>query len=116
MIKFNYYEALKQMKNVYGVRKNLVKYASVFGISAAAREYSTTRKTVRKWLYRYNRYGLNGLEDESRKPKHSPFKMKKAEEEKIIKIRKKHPYMGAERIKYEFKIKRSPGAIHRVIK
>ena len=62
MIKFNYYEALKQMKNVYGVRKYLVKCASAFGISAAAREYSTTRKTVRKWLYRYNRYGLKGLE------------------------------------------------------
>lgn len=115
MIKFNYYEALKQMKNVYGVRKKLVECASVFGISAAAREYSTTRKTVRKWLYRYNQYGLKGFEDESRKPHCSPFKMKKEEEEQIIKIRKKHPYMGAERIKYEFNIKRSPGAIHRVI-
>ena len=46
----------------------------------------------------------------------SPFKMKKKGEKEIIKIRKKHPYMGAERIKYEFNIKRSPGAIHRVIK
>ncbi len=54
------------MKNVYGVRKKLIECASVFGISAAAREYSTTRKTVRKWLYRYNQYGLKGLEDESR--------------------------------------------------
>ena len=116
MVEFNYYELLKQMKNVYGVRKKLIECASAFGISAAAREYSTTRKTVRKWLRRYNQYGLKGLEDESRKPRHSPFKMKKEEEEEIIRIRKKHPYMGAERIKYEFNIKRSPGAIHRVIK
>lgn len=104
------------MKNVYGVRKKLVEFASAFGISAAAREYSTTRKTVRKWLYRYNQYGLKGLEDKSRRPNHSPFKMKKEEEYEIIKIRKKHPYMGAERIKYEFNIKRSLGSIHRVIK
>ena len=98
MVEFNYYELLKQMKNVYGVRKKLIECASAFGISAAAREYSTTRKTVRKRLRRYNQYGLKGLEDESRKPKHSHFKMKKEEEEEIIRIRKKHPYMGAERI------------------
>ena len=116
MLKFNYYETIMQLKNVYNIRKKLVKYASTYGISAAAREYSTTRKTVRKWLYRYNQDALKGLEDKSRKPNSSPFKMKKEEEDKIIKIRKKHPYMGAERIKYEFNIKRSPRAIHRVIK
>jgi len=116
MIEINYYEALKQMKNVYDIRKKIIEYAKIFGISAAANKYSTTRKTVRKWLNRYKEEGLKGLSDKSRAPKSSPLKIKKEEEEYILSKRKKHPYMGAERLKMEFNIKRSLGSIHRVIK
>ena len=51
------------MKNVFGVIEKIVECASAFGICAAAREYSTARKTVRKRLSKYNRYGLKKLKD-----------------------------------------------------
>ncbi|MBU1006693.1 MAG: helix-turn-helix domain-containing protein [Candidatus Omnitrophica bacterium] len=41
-------------------------------VSKAAREFKTTRKTVRKWLYRYVEHGLVGLKDRPRSPKHIP--------------------------------------------
>jgi len=116
MIKFNYYEALMQMKNIYNIRKKMVEYALENGISAAANNYGTTRKTVRKWLNRYINNGTKGLQDRSKAPNHSPIKMSKEEEQNIIKIRREQPYLGAIRIRYEHNINRSPSAIHRVIK
>jgi len=41
------------MKNIYNTRYKIVRYALEHNVSAAAREYSTTRKTVRKWRDRY---------------------------------------------------------------
>ena len=116
MIECSYYEALNQMKNIYNIRKKMVEHALENGISAAAKNYGTTRKTVRKWLNRYILNGTKGLKDRSRAPNHSPLKMSIEEEQRIIEIRKKQPYLGPIRIKYEHNIKRSPSAIHRVIK
>ena len=42
--------------------------------------------------------------------------MSKKEEQKIIDIRRKQPYLGPIRIRYEHKIRKSSSAIHRVIK
>ena len=116
MLQFSYNEALNQMKNIYNIRKKIVEYALNNGISAAANNYGTTRKTVRKWVNRYAAEGTKGLKDRSRIPNHLPLKMSIEEEKRIIEIRKKQPYLGAIRIKYEHNIKRSPSAIHRVIK
>jgi transposase len=60
-------------------------------ISEAARFYGTTRVTVRKWLKRYKKYGLDGLRDLKRVPKHIPHKLKPEDEAKIIELRQKHP-------------------------
>jgi len=79
----------------------MVEYALENGISAAVRNYGTTRKTVRKWLNRYMVNGIKGLEDRSRAPAHSPLKMSREEEQRIIEIRKDQPYLGPIRIKYE---------------
>ena len=109
-------EALNQMKNVFDIRKKMVESSIEVGISETARTYGTTRKTVRKWLNRYKRYGISGLEDLSRAPKSFPLKMSKEEEKKIIEIRRFQPYLGAMRIREEHNIKRSPSAIQRVLK
>jgi transposase len=42
-------------------RFEMVQYAAEHGISAAARKFNTTRKTVRMWLNRYRREGEEGL-------------------------------------------------------
>ena len=116
MLEFSYCEALNQMKNPYNIRLRLVKHAQRHGISSAARRFDTTRKTVRKWFGRFGLEGLDGLQDRSRRPKHSPNKLSEAIEQEIIAIRKRLPYLGAYRIRYEHGIKASEGAIHRVLR
>ena len=44
-----YYQIIKHMKNKFNFRYHLVQYAKIHSVSEAAREFSTTRKTVRKW-------------------------------------------------------------------
>ena len=65
------------MKNVFDIRKKTVESSIGVGVSETARIYGTTRKTVRKWLNRYKRYGISDLEDLSRAPKSSPLKISK---------------------------------------
>jgi transposase len=94
----------------------MVEYAIKFGVAPAAREFKTTRKTVYKWLRRYKQYGLEGLNDRKRIPKHIPHKMPPEEEERIKLLRRKHPSWGARKLKAIYNLKYSQQAIHRVIK
>ena len=116
MIKVTYYCAVKSMKNIYDIRKKLVLHAIEYGISSASREFTVTRKTVRKWFTRYKLDGLKGLTERSRAPNNPHNKMSEQEERRIIEIRKKQPYLGPVRIKYEHGINRSPSAIARVLR
>jgi len=43
----------------------MVRMAEERGIKETARLYNTTRNTVRKWLYRYRKEGLEGLKERS---------------------------------------------------
>jgi transposase-like protein len=52
------------------LRFELVRYAREHGIKPAARQFSTTVKTVRKWLRRWEPGSLRGLADRSRAPLH----------------------------------------------
>jgi transposase len=85
-------------------------------ISEAARFYGATRVTVRKWLARYKKYGLEGLKDLKRIPKHIPHKLKAEDEARIIELRKKHPRWGPIRLIERYHLKGSNGSINRVIK
>ncbi len=116
MLQYTYLQALKEMKNVFDVRLKIAKLALEHGVSSTARQFSTTRDTVRKWRDRYLELGLSGLIDQSRAPKSCPHKLPGALEEKIIEIRKKQPYLGPYRIKSEHNIPASQGAINRVLK
>jgi transposase len=116
MIKINYYEAYREMKSCYDIRFKLVHFALDNSVSRAAEEFGTTRKTVRKWLSRYLKEGSFGLIDHSRRPHHSPNKIDAEQEDRILTIRRDHPYKGALRIKDEHGIHSSPATIHRVIR
>ena len=110
-----YYQLVRDMSK-FNLRLNVVKKAKETSISEAARYYGTTRKTVRKLVRNYERYGLVGLEDRKRVPKHIPHKMKEEDELSIVELRKRHPSWGARRLKERYKVKGSYSAIHRVIK
>jgi len=104
------------MSNKFDYRLKMVEFAKMHNISLAAREFKTTRKTIRKWLYRYEQVGLAGLKDKPKTPKYIPHKMSKEEEQRIEDLRKRHSRWGAIRLKTRYRLNPSHTAIHRVIK
>lgn len=94
----------------------MVECARQKGISAAAREFKTTRKTLRKWIVRYQALGATALLERSRRPQHSPKQISPALEVRIIRLRKKYPRWGAFRLKDHFHIPCSSATVARVLK
>ena len=97
-------------------RLEMVKMAQEFSISRAAREYRVTRKTVRKWLIRYQEKGIEGLGDLSHAPHHSPNKISEELENRIIQLKKFHPKWGGGAIKDRYEIPCSIRTIYRVFR
>jgi putative transposase len=63
-----------------------------------AQQYGVSRKTIYKWLSRYESKGLSGLVDESRRPKRSPMKTSAELALEIVQLRKEHPRWGPKKI------------------
>jgi transposase-like protein len=102
----------------FEVRLEIVKFAEQHGIKPATREFDTTVNTVRKWLRRWqaNNHARASLVDLSRAPKTCPHKTSPKMEKMIIRIRKKAPCLGPERLKDFFALPVSQGAIARILK
>lgn len=111
-----YYWMINNLSNAFDYRLKMVEYALQAGITAAAREFETTRKTVRKWVGRFKQNGLGGLNELSRAPKHIPHKMSIEKEYEVRAIRESHKAWGAYRIKNLYHIAAGESAIHRVMK
>ena len=66
------------------------------GIAEACRRHGITRTTGYKWLERYH---LDlGLEDLSRRPKHSPSQVSLEAEMKVLELKAKYPAWGAKKL------------------
>ena len=111
-----YYWMIRNLSNVFDYRLKMVEYAREHGKSAAAREFKTTRKTVRKWEHRYKQNGLEGLRDFSKAPKRIPHKMSNDREAEIVALREKHPGWGSIKLKDTYGLNEGHSAIHRVIR
>lgn len=111
-----YYDLIRDMSNKFNLRLEMVRFAKEHGLSEAAREFKTTRRTVRKWRKRYGEDHLRGLQDRSRAPHGIPHKMSQDEEEEIVKLRSRHKRWGPKRLKTYYELQRSEGAIYRVLK
>lgn len=77
-----------------------------------------SRPTLRKWWTRYQEHGKAGLQEESRRPKSSPFKkVSPAHEQLIADLRKRK--LGHRRIQNELRrlheISLSVATIHKVL-
>jgi len=68
-------------------RLRLVKSTYAIGIKPTAKYFNTTAKTVRKWLRRYEKSGVSGLKDRSRRPQYMPNKCSLEFEKSIIELR-----------------------------
>lgn len=111
-----YYRIMTALSTRFDLRLRMVEYAQQHGVSAAAREYRTTRVTVRKWRRRYQVAGLPGLRDQSRRPRRCPHQMAEPEAARIVALRQRHSRWGARRLKERYALSPSYMAIHRVIR
>ena len=99
----------KNEKLIIDKRLGMVRLAHEIGIKPTARLYKCSKNVVKKWCKRYALYGLRGLKDLSRRPKHSPKRIK---DEDIIKIndcvqnaKEKKKYITVNNVRRSTKIK-----------
>lgn len=88
-------------------------------ISLTARHFGWQRRIVRKWLKRYDRLGIRGLADQSRKPHHYRQSQVPIETiNKVIALRKTNPVWSKYKLAVHLKkddIVISPSAIARLL-
>jgi transposase InsO family protein len=70
-----------------------------FGISELAQQYRVSRKTIYKWLERFEREGWAGLEDQSRAPEHHPNAVSEQMERAILELKARKPLWGAPKLR-----------------
>jgi transposase len=69
-----------------------------YSVTALSEMFSISRPTAYKYIERFKRFGLPGLQELSRSPKTIANKTHPRIEEEIIKLRKQHPRWGGEKI------------------
>ena len=67
-------------------------------VADVARSYGVARKTVYKWLARYENEGAAGLEGRSHAAIHCPHAIDDAVAEHIIAIKRAHPSFGPKKV------------------
>jgi transposase InsO family protein len=70
-------------------------------VSEVAGDWGVCRRTMHRWLARYEGEGMEGLGDRSHRPAHCPHQMPPAVEVMVLEMRRAHGYWGARRIAYE---------------
>ena len=96
------------------LRFELVRYAREYGIKPAAREFSTTVRTVRKWLRRWEPGSLRGLADRSRAPHHPRQGITQGQRRQAVRLKLRLPSWGASRIKRDFRLSLSEKALRAI--
>jgi transposase-like protein len=110
-----YWEIYQMKGERHVLRQRMVSHAREHGIKATCRTFGCSRSTVRKWLRRYQPGRPSTLRELSRKPRHCPHQTSSAVEGLVVRLRKQTGY-GAERLKMEFEIPCSVGAIARILR
>ena len=111
-----YYDTVRDCSSPFNTRLRMVLRSFETNTSQTAREYDTTRVTVRKWRRLYAAHGTKGLMSRLRAPKNIPHKTPKHIEDEILRHRDVLPSWGPVRLKEDFNIAVSTGAIYRILK
>jgi len=107
---------LKNKSLIYDLRREMVDYClRGHSYRDTAEFFEVNFKTVAKWVKRYKEEGLEGLKDRRRAPKVVHNKTKKEVGDLVVSLRKQS-HFGAKRLKEEFHLPISTGAIYRIIK
>lgn len=108
-----YYDIYRMKGERYILRQKLIAYAQAKGIKAAMCAFCCSRNTVRKWLRRVQPGKPSTLKELSRRPHCCPHQTSRSVERRVIRLKKTTGF-GAERLKEEFNITCSVGAIKRI--
>ena len=89
-------------------------------VTEVALRYGVSRQTVYAWRGRFERDGIAGLQEASRRPHSSPRRMAADIEALVCELRREHPRWGARRIRFELsrlEVQPVPGraTIHRAL-
>ncbi len=110
-----YYTMVRSKNHLFDQRLEMVVFAKQNSIRATVQRFATSRNTIRKWLRRFNEHGKAGLVEQSRAPKTCPHKTHPNTERQIVRLRLKANF-SARRLKDEYEIHASEGAIARIIR
>jgi len=81
-----------------------------YGIRELADEYEVSRKTVYKWIERYERQGWEGLKDQSRAPHHHPNAVAADIEAQLLALKAAKPLWGAPKLRQKLLVRLGPEA------
>src|SRR5713226_6416314 len=70
-------------------------------VTEVAGGWGVHRRTMHRWLARYEGDGLEGLNNRSHRPAHCPHQTSPAIEAMVLEMRRAHSYWGARRIAFE---------------
>jgi transposase InsO family protein len=70
-------------------------------VMEVASQWGVSRRTVERWLARYEAQGLEGLPDRSHRPERCPHQMPAQMEVMVLELRRAHRYWGARRLVIE---------------
>jgi len=105
-------------KSRYSFRYSMVVYAKAHGISACAREFNTTRRTVQLWVRRYDsQIGVESLKNKSRVGQNHPLKLPEETRQRIIRFRQETKnQLGARQMISILGLKCSPKTVNKILK
>lgn len=86
-------------------------------MSRLCAEFGISRPTGYNWLKRYQRNGIRGVEEKSRRPRHTPQRTARPLEERVVELRRERPDWGARKIQHlllEEGIRLPGSTIHRI--
>lgn len=78
--------------------------------------YDISDRTLRRWTNVYETAGAEGLQPKKSGPEHGTNSISKRLEERIVRLKQKHPSWGARRLKYQYDLPCHWRTVHRVIK
>lgn len=87
-------------------------------VSQLCHEFEISRMTGYRWLQRYRNLGVEGMEEQSRRPHHIPGRTAAAVEQRIVELRTQRPDWGARKLQELLRresLGLPVGTIHRVL-
>jgi transposase InsO family protein len=94
-----------QEVSIMSQRQEFVMFARAenANVGALCTRYGISRKTGYKWLRRFGAEGAAGLQDRSRRPRHTNHKTADDVEQAVVELRRTHPAWGARKLRTRLK-------------